>query len=252
VDAWPTCHANLLFNRYLQICHDVERQLEGLALLPLFLSLRAAIRAKVIILQPGRQVEQISAAHRYFEAAREFIAPHRLDLIAIGGLSGTGKSSLAAVLAASIGRAPGAVHLRSDIERKRLFHVHEFDHLPSEAYRPERTAKVYGHLRDLASTALDAGQGVIIDAAYLRPEERFAVKDVASRSKAHFTGLWLEAPLKVLKERVANRKMDASDATADVVSAQAQEPIGAMDWERFESSGPIGPLVERAIAAILR
>ena len=90
-------HANLLFNRYLQICHDVERQLEGLALLPLFLSLGATIRAKVIFLSPGRQVQQISAAHRNFEAACEFIAPYRLDLIAIGGLSGTGKSSLAAV-----------------------------------------------------------------------------------------------------------------------------------------------------------
>lgn len=245
-------HANLLFNRYLQICHDREGQLAGLSLLPLFLSLRAAIRAKVIILQPGSPEEQVPAAHRYFQAACEFLAPRRLDLVAIGGLSGTGKSSLAALLAASIGRAPGAVHLRSDVERKRLFDVHEFDRLPNEAYRPEHTAKIYKHLRDLASIALEAGQGVVIDAVHLRLEERIAVMDVASRWRAHFTGFWLDAPVKILKERVARRMMDVSDATAEVVLAQAQEPIGKMDWERFESSGPIEPLLERALAAISR
>jgi aminoglycoside phosphotransferase family enzyme/predicted kinase len=245
-------HANLLFNRYLSICHDREKQFEGLALLPLFLALRAAIRAKVIILQPRQQEEQALAARCYFEAACAFLVPCRLDLVAIGGLSGTGKSSLAAALAASVGRAPGAVHLRGDVERKRLFHIPELDHLPSEAYRPEYTVKVYGHLRDLAQNALDAGQGVVIDAVHLRPEERIAVKEVATRSKAHFTGVWLEAPIKVLKERVGSREMDASDATADVVSAQAQEPTGPMEWERFEASGPIGPLVERALAAISR
>ena len=107
-------------------------------------------------------------ARRYLEAACELLAPRRLDLVAVGGLSGTGKSSLAAALAGSIGRAPGAVHLRSDIERKRLLHVHEFDRLPAEAYRPEITARTYQRLRDLAAIALDAGQSVIIDAVHLQ------------------------------------------------------------------------------------
>ena len=139
----------------------------------------------------------------------------------LADLSGTGKSSLAAALAGSIGRAPGAVHLRSDIERKRLFNVHEFDRLPEAAYRPEITARTYQRLRDLAAIALDAGQSVIVDAVHLTPEERVAVEQVASQSKAHFTGLWLEAPVDQLIERVAKRKRDASDATAGIVSAQA-------------------------------
>jgi uncharacterized protein len=159
----------------------------------------------------------------------------RLDLVAIGGLSGTGKSSLAAALAGSIGRAPGAVYVRSDIERKRLFDVQEFDRLPEEAYRPETTARVYQRLRDLAATALDAGQSVVIDAVHLRPEERTAMAETASRRKAHFTGLWLEAPVDRLIERVAKRKLDASDATAGVVSAQARQPTGVVDWCRVDS-----------------
>jgi uncharacterized protein len=120
MDLWTRglrSHANLLFNRYLWICDDVERQLKGLSVLPLFLSLRAAIRAKVSILQPGSGEDHAKDARRHFEAACGLLAPRRLDLAVVGGLSGTGKSSLAAALSGSIGRAPGAVHLRSDIER---------------------------------------------------------------------------------------------------------------------------------------
>jgi predicted kinase len=153
-------------------------------------------------------------------------------------------------LSGSIGRAPGAVHLRSDIERKRLYGVHEFDRLPREAYRQENTAWTYKRLRDLASTALDAGQSAVIDAVHLRPDERRAVKRVASRSKSHFTGLWLDAPVNLLIERVAKREMDASDATVGVVSEQAKQPAGAMEWKRLDASGPLEAIAARAQAAI--
>ncbi len=244
-------HANLLFNRYLWICDDLERQLKGLSLLPLFLSLRAAIRAKVTILQPGSNTDHAKDARRHFEAACDLLAPHRLDLIAIGGLSGTGKSSLAAALAASIGRAPGAVHLRSDIERKRLYGVHEFDRLPDEAYRLDATARTYQRLCDLAATALDAGQSVVVDAVHLRPEERVAVKQVASRGQAHFTGLWLEGPIDTLMDRIAKRRKDASDATADIVSAQAEQPTGTVDWLHVDASSPLEAIAARALASIV-
>ncbi len=243
-------HANLLLNRYLWICDDVESQLKGLSLLPLFLSLRAAIRAKVAILQPGGGDAQAAEARHYFEAACDLLAPRRLDLVALGGLSGTGKSTLATALAGAIGRAPGAVHLRSDIERKRLFEVRQFDRLPEEAYRPEITAQIYQHLRDLAAIALEAGQSVIIDAVQLTPEERLAVKETASRGAAHFTGLWLEAPVERLVERVAKRQRDASDATTGIVSAQARQPTGAMDWRRVDASGVAETLVKTVLAML--
>ena len=243
-------HANLLFNRYLWICDDVETQLKGLSLLPLFLSLRAAIRAKVAILQTGERDDHAAEARHYLAAACDLLTARRLDLVAVGGLSGTGKSSLAAALAGSIGRAPGAVHLRSDIERKRLLNVSEFDRLPESAYGLETTARTYQRLRDLAATALDAGQSVIVDAVHLRPDERAAINEVASRSKARFTGLWLEAPVDRLMQRVAKRKLDASDATAEIVSAQARQPVGAMDWRRVDASAPIETIASGVLAAL--
>ena len=80
----------------------------------------------------------------------------------------------------------------------------------------------------------------------LTPEERVAVKQVGSRSKAHFTGLWLEGPINTLMDRIAKRKKDASDATADVVSAQAKQPTGAVDWLRVDASSPVESIVSCA------
>jgi uncharacterized protein len=77
------------------------------------------------------------------------------------------------------------------------------------------------------------------------------VKQVASRSKAHFTGLWLEAPINTLMERIAKRKKGASDATAEIVSAQAKQPTGAVDWLRVDASGPVEAIAARILAAIL-
>ncbi len=243
-------HANLLFNRYLWACEDVDTQLKGLSLLPLFLSLRAAIRARVAILHPGEAEDHAKEALHYFEAACDLLAPRPLHLIAVGGLSGTGKTSLATALAGSIGRAPGAVHLRSDIERKRILNVNEFDRLPEGAYRPEMTARTYQRLRDLATAALDAGQSVIVDAVHLNEDERIAVERLASKGKARFTGLWLEAPVQSLMARVAGRKRDASDATSDIVAAQAKRPSGAIGWHRMDATVPAGTLAERALAVI--
>jgi uncharacterized protein len=244
--------ANLLFNRYLWLCDDVETQIKGVSALPLFLSVRAAIRAKVAILQPGAASGQASFARRLFEAACAFLVPARRDLIAIGGLSGTGKSALAGVLAASTGRAPGAMILRSDIERKRLFGAGEFIRLPGKAYRPQTTAQVYERLRELAAAAVSAGQSVILDTVHLRPEERREAERLAAQNHAQFTGLWLEAPLETLEERVAKRANDASDATADIVAAQAKLASGVIAWHRLDASGTLDATAASALAVISR
>ncbi len=119
--------ANLLFNAYLAES-DAETY-SALGALPLFLSLRAAIRAKVAANAGAR-----GEARRYFEFACGFLRPAPPRLIAVGGLSGTGKSALCALLAPEIGAAPGAAWLRSDIERKHLFGVEELTPLPDAAY----------------------------------------------------------------------------------------------------------------------
>lgn len=242
--------ANALLNRYLSACSEPERQIEGLAALPFFLALRAAIRAKVSNLQPSRSKEHIDAARRYFAAAEDFLRSREVDLVAIGGFSGTGKSSLARILAPSIGRAPGALHLRSDVERKQIFKVSEYDRLPEAAYRPEASTLTYERLRRKAALALAAGQSVVLDAVHQREEDRRAAREIARCLGAHFTGLWLEAPNETLFERVGRRTKDASDATQAVVAAQVKEKVEARDWTRLDASGPIGALADEALARI--
>ena len=244
--------ANLVFNRYLWGSDDV--QLSGLAALPIFLSIRSAIRAKVLAASlehlGGKDFERAGAdAGRYFWFAEEFLASVPARLLAIGGLSGTGKSTLAAELAPDLGRAPGAVLLRSDIERKRLFNVAETERLPGSAYGAAASEEVYKRLCRQADVALRAGQCVVLDAVHSTTEERTAVEEVANRIGVEFTGLWLDAPLSVRLDRVARRKGDASDADAAVVKAQASSENGAKMWRRFNVSGD--PLTTFAAARAL-
>ena len=254
MDLWTRglkTEANGLMNRYLSHFDGFEAQIKGLAALPLFLGLRAAIRANVTNLEASRTAATIAAARRHFDDACAFFAPRPLHLVAIGGLSGTGKTSLARALAPAVGRAPGALHLRSDIERKRLFHLAELQRLPEEAYRPEVSAATYQRLRELSARALAAGQSVIVDAAHRKPEER-AGADAAAHAGAYFTGLWLEAPMEVRMARVSQRRNDASDAGPEIAAAQAQAAVGPMTWLRLDASQPMASLVERARAAIDR
>jgi hypothetical protein len=242
--------ANHLLARYLWLRADVERQLAGLAALPLFLAMRAAIRAEVTALRPGDREIHSARARSYLEAARDFLADAPVELVAVGGLSGTGKTMLAEALAAGIGRPPGAVHLRSDIERKRLARHGELDRLPDAAYRPESSAMTYERLRNLAAITLAAGQSVVVDATHRRPEDRAALRALAARSGARFTGLWLDAPTAVRTARVTRRRLDASDATALVASAQDRDEVGAMDWRRLEVSGPLEAVIHAALVAM--
>ena len=243
-------NANRLFNRYLSISGDEPLQIEGLAALPLFLSLRAAIRAKVIAalfrLDPTR-ISLRGEALAYFEAAIGFLAPVPPQLIAIGGLSGTGKTTLATAIAPSLGRAPGALHLRSDVERKHRFAVAETTRLPAGAYQSDISAMVYDTLDDLAETALRIGQAAIVDATYLRLEERDAIAAVAARAGVLFLGLWLEAPVEMLVRRVKERRRDASDATGSVVVSQARQTIGILAWHRLDSSQTLDALKAAAL-----
>jgi predicted kinase len=228
-------------------------ELAGLEALPLFLSLRALVRAKVDGLRlatVGQDGETRRDALRYFAAAETLLAPAPLRLIGIGGLSGTGKSTLSERLAPAIGRPPGGVHLRSDVVRKRLLGVGEFDRLPDTAYGPTITEQVFGTLRREAEIALRAGQSVIVDAVHRLPSERAALAAIARKADAHFAGLWLDAPVDALVDRVAARARDASDATPAVVRRQAEEPLGVIEWQRLDALTGIDDLAAAALAAI--
>ena len=176
-----TAHANEVLNAYLDV-EGSTGNLLGLAALPLFLSMRAMIRAKVELLRAGKadkgedRDEAREEARAYFALARSFVAPaDRAQLIAIGGLSGSGKSAVGRRIARRIGAFPGAVHVRSDVERKRLFGVAPNTRLPDRAYTAEISDEIYAICRKRARLALRAGRTVIVDAVHARPEERAAI-----------------------------------------------------------------------------
>jgi uncharacterized protein len=242
--------ANSLFNQYLW--QTDEAHLAGLAVMPLFLSLRAAIRAKVVAASlpysEARQREGLAReAKRYFALAEEFLSPAAPRLVAIGGLSGAGKTTVAAEVAPSVGRPPGSVHLRTDIERKRLFGAAQTERLPQSDYRPDISAKVYAEVRRKAGIVLAAGYSVIADAVHARREEREAIEATARDAGARFDGLWLEVPLTLRIERVERRADDASDATAEVARRQADVELGDLPWARIEASGDAGSTIRNAL-----
>ena len=231
--------ANAIFNRYFWASDDAH--IEGLAALPLFLSLRAGIRAKVEAagLAHLKGGERTEAEGRVAHLFRETLAllggtrPSQPTLLAVGGLSGSGKSTWAAKAAAGLGTlAPGAVIVRSDIERKRLFNVAETERLPPEAYAAEVSPRIYERLRTLARRMLASGYTVIVDAVHARPEERDAIEQVARDAAVPFAGVWLDVPAEELVRRVTARTGDASDADATVVRHQLGYDLGEIRWTR--------------------
>lgn len=230
--------ANLVLNRYLQD----DDGLPALAALPLFFSVRAAVRAKVAAAAEASQQGDARRAKRdeaagYFAAARAYLTPPPPLLLAVGGLSGTGKTTLARALAPELGAAPGALLLRSDTTRKALFGAGELERLPQEAYTPSASEEVYALLLERARQALAAGHAVVLDAVHGRPAERAAAEDLARAAGVAFTGLWLEADLVTLDARTAARRGDASDATPAVVREQARQASGAIGWQRLSAGG---------------
>ncbi len=241
--------ANALFNRYL--AGASEQHLDGLGVLPLFMSMRAAIRAHVLFTKSEQAAGDEAVwneAKRYFDLAGRLIAPQPPLLVAVGGLSGTGKSVLARGLAGLIQPPPGAVIVRSDVVRKRLFGVSETTPLPEAAYQVDTTARVYEILSTTAQRVLSQGCSVVLDAAFLQEAERAVLADLARRHDVGFVGLFLTADLATRIARIEQRKHDASDATREVALLQQTFAIGAMDWHIVDAAGTPDDTLGRARA----
>lgn len=242
--------ANIVFNRYLSETRRAE-DLDALAALPLFLSLRAAIRAKVSAARRTQRQARAAteqSARDYFALAGKLLAPPPPILLAVGGLSGSGKSQLARALAAEILPEPGAVVLRSDVERKILFAIAETDRLPEAAYAREVTTQVYAMLADKARRVVAAGHSAIVDAVFVDAGERAAIAQAAAG--AVFRGLFLTADLATRLARVGGRQGDASDADAAVAREQEQYDLGAMQWTPVDASGSPDQTLRRTKAAL--
>jgi predicted kinase len=217
---------NVVLNTWLHATGDYA----GLPLLRFYQAYRAMVRAKVEAIrstQPGladderahhrgRCGDYVRLAARYTEPARRFLAVTR-------GVSGTGKSSLAERLA----RRTGALWLRSDVERKRLFGLEPLERAAAPPghgiYTPEAGARTYAILADTAARVLQAGFPVIVDATFLRAGQRAAFHELAGHLGVPFRILWLHADPQTLRRRVRERARsgaDPSDADERVLESQ--------------------------------
>jgi len=247
--------ANLILNRYFDLRRK-EETLGAAATLPLFLATRAGVRALVAAdRSKERDGEARDVARKealdYFRRAIGHLTPQAPRLIAVGGLSGTGKTVLARALCAELAPQPGAFHIRSDIERKRLFRHHSTEPLPPDAYAPEVSAEVYDIMLARAGDALAAGWPVVLDAVFAKAGERERAEEMARRRNCGFVGLWLETNADEMRKRVARRRNDASDATADVVDKQLDYDLGVITWTRVDASGSPHAIYERAMRVML-
>jgi len=245
-------HANVLWNGYLTDTAD----LEGVALLPLFLSCRAAIRAKTsataATLQSDsrRRTELEELARDYLATAAVLLRAPAPCLIAVGGVSGTGKSTLALALAPSVGAVPGAAVIRSDEIRKQLCGVEPLVRLGPEGYAPEVSSRVYTTVAERAARLARGGHAVIADAVFARQADREAIERAAAAAGVPFVGLWLDAPEDVLLARAARRRRDPSDADAGVIQSQLIQETGPILWHRVDASRAAENVLQYAIGVL--
>lgn len=230
--------ASVVANRYLDRTGDAA----GLPLLPAFLALRAAIRAHVDLAAAASAADDAvrglrADAASYLRLAGAFLEAERPRLIAVGGLSGSGKSRLARVLAPRIGPPPGARVVRTDATRKRLAGVPLGTTLDEAGYAPEMTVRTYEAVQAEVRLVLAGGRSVIADGVYARAEERRAVAAAAAELGVPFDGLWLMAPGDVLRDRVDRRRANVSDADSAVVDRQLRYDLGDLDWHAIDAGG---------------
>lgn len=191
---------------------------------------RALVRAKVTALalpalsSPVERDAELGRLEAYVGAARAALEPARPVLVLMQGYSGSGKTWLARRLAPVL----RAIHLRSDVERKRLAGLPELGRSDSPAgrglYAPEASARTYEHLAGCAEQVLEGGLTAIVDATFGRREERARFRELAGRLGVRLHLVSCRAAPDVLRRRVGARLARAEDASeADLGIVQWQE-----------------------------
>jgi aminoglycoside phosphotransferase family enzyme/predicted kinase len=207
--------------------------IEGLAAMPLMLSVRAGVRAHV-----SAHSHDPELAKAYVAAGIAHLSPPPPVLLAVGGLSGSGKSVFSRAIAPLVGPSPGAAILRTDEVRKRLAGAGPTEPLPPSAYEPEQLIAAYDAMFSEAEAMLKAGRAVALDATFMAPGLRARAEELARRAGVPFHGVWMDAPAEVLETRVGARSGDASDATVEVLRQQLARDLGAMTWTRVDATRP--------------
>ena len=239
--------ADLVANRYLDKSDDED----GFVLLPFFMAVRAAVRAHVIAMQASSgsaSADKMTAdARSYFNLARSMLVKHSTRLIAIGGLSGSGKTTIAEALAAHVGAPPGARIVESDRIRKAMHGVAPETRLPDKAYRPDVSAKVYREMCWRTSLILAEGGSVVADAVFDNRANRELIEMVAREAKAPFVGIWLQTDPTILWQRVSQRRQGVSDATVDILSRQLQRQVANVAWPKHDAASEPAKIVAQIL-----
>lgn len=243
--------ANVVLNRYLENTLDYD----GVEILPLCLACRAGVRAHVTAtladkLNAENARDCSNDAAGLLHDAIGYLGDAAASLIVLGGLSGTGKSTLARAIAPMVGRAPGAVILRSDAIRKKICGVGETDRLPQDAYTADINARVYSLIVERAKKLLAGGHSVIADAVFGTPSDQKQIERVASATGSKLRAVWLDAPVGILESRISAREGDASDATIEVLRRQLCTVTVPKEWLKLDVSGTAEQSL-RALNAVL-
>ncbi|MEO8631596.1 MAG: AAA family ATPase, partial [Betaproteobacteria bacterium] len=220
-------------NRYLEITGDYD----GAAVLPYYVVYRALVRAKVAAMragQPGVTPQLQRSLHEktnsHVSIAQQMASNRRPMLAILHGLSGSGKTVVSQAVLETI----GAIRIRSDIERKRLHGLSPAARTGAQPgggiYSMQAGAATYDRLTELTSQILDAGFPVLVDAAFLTRERREQMRNLAQAKKMPFAILHTHASEATLRQRIAQRAVDAGDASeadSDVLDWQLanQEPL---------------------------
>ena len=216
-------------NRYFESSGDYA----GLALLRYYFVYRALVRAKVEALRVGQEnlgdsyPEHIAPAIDYIDLASGWASSHRAGLIIMHGLSGSGKSTVAVQLVEAL----GAIQVRSDVERKRLFELAARDDsgsaLGQGIYTAAATTATYNRLGEIAAMAMDADFTVIVDATLLQESQRLPLLELESVHPCNRIIIDCEAPAEELRRRIIERENDPSEANLEVLEQQlmTRQPI---------------------------
>jgi hypothetical protein len=212
-------------NAYLEQTGDYA----GVELLDLYCTYRATVRAKVCAIRANQSAhEQSPDTANYLALARACLAPRRPRLLITHGLPGSGKSTFAQTAQERL----GAIRLRSDVERKRLFGLSALanSRTGQDIYSAEATRRTYAHLQATARKLLSAGQSVIVDAAFLKESERKMFRDLAQELHTPFAIVSMQADDATLHERIRQRQALSNDASEADISVLAklktvEEPI---------------------------
>lgn len=247
-----------LLNDWLEITGDHA----GLELLRFYQVYRALVRAKVTCiraadstLESAERQAALAGAARYMDYANALTIPRSGAILVTHGFSGSGKTTLARAAA----QALGAIHLRSDAERKRLRRLEPLARSGSAVaeglYGEAATAATYERLAELAAVAAGAGYPVLIDATCLCRWQRRRFHDLAGELGLPFLLLDCRAPADVLRQRVASRDAlgrDASEATVDVLARQigVAEPLSPDEQQGAVIVDTASDSLESALARI--